>query len=204
MKDILVLLNFLSRNARYLVSSGGICQPKLGSHASFCLWYIWVSLVQASFKLCWGCNGEKSGQHKHEIVSFERGNITTAERSSKQVQLLKFAFHSYTTHTMFYYMSFMLIVFIFLCFAVKLYNVIFNIFVAQLTILCVAIEIFVFFRYYWNGNLHHKLCLYWQNQTQSLSVLYVLKWSGVFAYTGSIIVYVVWKVYISLYVGILY
>ncbi|KAJ0978771.1 hypothetical protein J5N97_014245 [Dioscorea zingiberensis] len=42
---------------------------------------------KASFKLCWGCNGEKSGQHKHEIVSFERGNITTAERSSKQILL---------------------------------------------------------------------------------------------------------------------
>lgn len=42
---------------------------------------------KASFKLCWGCNGEKSGQHKHDIVSFEKGNITTAERSSKQILL---------------------------------------------------------------------------------------------------------------------
>ncbi|KAF8403775.1 hypothetical protein HHK36_011880 [Tetracentron sinense] len=42
---------------------------------------------KASFKLSWGCNGEKSGQHKHDIVSFERGNITTAERSSKQISL---------------------------------------------------------------------------------------------------------------------
>ncbi|KAK9125228.1 hypothetical protein Scep_014074 [Stephania cephalantha] len=40
---------------------------------------------KASFRLCWGCNG--SGQHKHDIVSFERGNITTAERSSKQISL---------------------------------------------------------------------------------------------------------------------
>lgn len=44
-------------------------------------------LRQASFKLSWGCNGEKNGQHKHDIVSFERGNITTAARSSKQVIL---------------------------------------------------------------------------------------------------------------------
>ncbi|KAF9592584.1 hypothetical protein IFM89_016035 [Coptis chinensis] len=40
---------------------------------------------KASFRLSWGCNG--SGQHKHDIVSFERGNITTAERSSKQISL---------------------------------------------------------------------------------------------------------------------
>ncbi|XP_026413696.1 probable NAD kinase 1 isoform X3 [Papaver somniferum] len=38
---------------------------------------------KASFRLSWGCNG--SGQHKHDIVSFERGNITTAVRSSKQM-----------------------------------------------------------------------------------------------------------------------
>ncbi|KAG0501142.1 hypothetical protein HPP92_001214 [Vanilla planifolia] len=42
---------------------------------------------KASFKLAWGCNGDKSGQHKLEVVSFERGNITTAERSSKQILL---------------------------------------------------------------------------------------------------------------------
>ena len=45
-------------------------------------------LRQASFKLSWRCKGEQSDQHKHDIVSFERGNITTAERSSKQVLLL--------------------------------------------------------------------------------------------------------------------
>ncbi|KAF6140757.1 hypothetical protein GIB67_035184 [Kingdonia uniflora] len=44
-----------------------------------------VNLRKASFRLSWGCNG--SGQHKHDIVSFERGNITTAERSSKQISL---------------------------------------------------------------------------------------------------------------------
>ncbi|KAM3741205.1 hypothetical protein ACB098_08G157800 [Castanea mollissima] len=42
---------------------------------------------KASFKLSWCCKGEQSDQHKHDIVSFERGNITTAERSSKQISL---------------------------------------------------------------------------------------------------------------------
>ncbi|XP_018507033.1 NAD(H) kinase 1 isoform X2 [Pyrus x bretschneideri] len=42
---------------------------------------------KASFKLSWWCNGDESDQHKHDIVSFERGNITTAERSSKQIAL---------------------------------------------------------------------------------------------------------------------
>jgi NAD+ kinase len=41
---------------------------------------------KASFKLSWGCNGDKNGQHKHDFVSFEKGDITTAERSSKQVR----------------------------------------------------------------------------------------------------------------------
>ncbi|KAL6853912.1 hypothetical protein ACP4OV_019941 [Aristida adscensionis] len=42
---------------------------------------------KASFKLSWGCNGDKNGQHKHEFVSFEKGDITTAERSNKQILL---------------------------------------------------------------------------------------------------------------------
>lgn len=42
---------------------------------------------KASFKLSWCCKGENSDQHKHDVVSFERGNITTAERSSKQISL---------------------------------------------------------------------------------------------------------------------
>ncbi|TXG73273.1 hypothetical protein EZV62_001852 [Acer yangbiense] len=42
---------------------------------------------KASFKLSWRCKGENSDQHKHDIVYFERGNITTAERSSKQISL---------------------------------------------------------------------------------------------------------------------
>ncbi|CAJ1934020.1 unnamed protein product [Sphenostylis stenocarpa] len=43
---------------------------------------------KASFKLSWFCKGEQSDQYKHDIVSFERGNITTAERSSKQEVLM--------------------------------------------------------------------------------------------------------------------
>ncbi|KAH6767668.1 NAD kinase 1 [Perilla frutescens var. hirtella] len=42
---------------------------------------------KASFKLSWYCKGEKSDRHKHDVVSFEKGNITTAERSSKQISL---------------------------------------------------------------------------------------------------------------------
>ncbi|XP_066313372.1 probable NAD kinase 1 [Miscanthus floridulus] len=42
---------------------------------------------KASFKLSWGCNGDKNGQHKHDFVSFEKGDITTAERSNKQILL---------------------------------------------------------------------------------------------------------------------
>ncbi|WZY73102.1 hypothetical protein YC2023_011955 [Brassica napus] len=40
---------------------------------------------KASFKLSWGCKGQANDQHKKDIVSFESGNITTADRSSKQV-----------------------------------------------------------------------------------------------------------------------
>ncbi|XP_031495053.1 putative NAD kinase 3 isoform X1 [Nymphaea colorata] len=42
---------------------------------------------KASFKLAWGCNGDRNGQHRHDIVSFDKGDITTAERSSKQIAL---------------------------------------------------------------------------------------------------------------------
>ncbi|CAA0805814.1 NAD(H) kinase 1 [Striga hermonthica] len=44
-------------------------------------------MKKASFKLSWYCKGEKCNRHKHDIVSFEKGNITTAERSSKQISL---------------------------------------------------------------------------------------------------------------------
>ncbi|CAN0901800.1 NAD(H) kinase 1 [Linum grandiflorum] len=42
---------------------------------------------KASFKLSWRCKGDDGDQHKHDIVSFERGNITTAGRTSKQISL---------------------------------------------------------------------------------------------------------------------
>ncbi|GMH11471.1 hypothetical protein Nepgr_013312 [Nepenthes gracilis] len=42
---------------------------------------------KASFKLSWDCKGENCNQYKHDVVSFARGNITTAERSSKQISL---------------------------------------------------------------------------------------------------------------------
>lgn len=38
------------------------------------------------FTLSWG-NADKNTRHKHDVVSFERGNITTAVRSSKQITL---------------------------------------------------------------------------------------------------------------------
>uniref|UniRef100_A0A2N9GNU8 NAD(H) kinase 1 n=1 Tax=Fagus sylvatica TaxID=28930 RepID=A0A2N9GNU8_FAGSY len=43
---------------------------------------------KASFKLAWCCKGEQSDQQKHDIVSFERGNITTTERSNKEILFL--------------------------------------------------------------------------------------------------------------------
>ncbi|KAJ3688006.1 hypothetical protein LUZ61_017170 [Rhynchospora tenuis] len=42
---------------------------------------------KASFRLSWGFNGDKNGQHKHDVVSFEKGDITTASRSNKQILL---------------------------------------------------------------------------------------------------------------------
>nr|CAB3461617.1 unnamed protein product [Digitaria exilis] len=44
---------------------------------------------EAPFRLLWGCDGDKNGQHKRDFVSFEKGDIKTAERSNKQVILLK-------------------------------------------------------------------------------------------------------------------
>ncbi|GAB4835244.1 hypothetical protein Ancab_000153 [Ancistrocladus abbreviatus] len=44
-------------------------------------------MKKASFKLSWNCNGKSCNQYKHDIVSFARGNITAAERSSKQISL---------------------------------------------------------------------------------------------------------------------
>ncbi|XP_043691290.1 probable NAD kinase 1 isoform X2 [Telopea speciosissima] len=50
---------------------------------------------KACFRLQWECNDEKNGQHKHDVVSFESGNITTAARSSKQI-FLKWESHPQT------------------------------------------------------------------------------------------------------------
>ncbi|KAK4786468.1 hypothetical protein SAY86_003157 [Trapa natans] len=45
------------------------------------------TMKKASFKLSWCCNGDQSDRHNHDIVSFEKGNIITASRSSKQISL---------------------------------------------------------------------------------------------------------------------
>ncbi|OQU77930.1 hypothetical protein SORBI_3009G123700 [Sorghum bicolor] len=42
---------------------------------------------KAPFRLLWGCDGDKNGQHKRDFVSFEKGDIKTAERSNKQILL---------------------------------------------------------------------------------------------------------------------
>lgn len=42
---------------------------------------------KVSFTLAWGCDGVKNRHHKHDVVSFESGDITTAVRSSKQIIL---------------------------------------------------------------------------------------------------------------------
>uniref|UniRef100_A0A803PSR1 Uncharacterized protein n=1 Tax=Cannabis sativa TaxID=3483 RepID=A0A803PSR1_CANSA len=42
---------------------------------------------KASFKLSWRVEGEQSEQHKHDIVSFENGNITTTRGRSNQISL---------------------------------------------------------------------------------------------------------------------
>ncbi|KAL8483613.1 hypothetical protein ACS0TY_026341 [Phlomoides rotata] len=42
---------------------------------------------KASFKLSWYRNGETCDHHGHDIVSFEKGDIRTAVRSSKQISL---------------------------------------------------------------------------------------------------------------------
>ena len=41
--------------------------------------------LQALFSLVWGQAGQKNKRHKHDVVSFEAGDITMAIRSNKQV-----------------------------------------------------------------------------------------------------------------------
>lgn len=72
----------------------GICsQQLLRSHSSSSGNISLLSEVQpvaekASFRLVWGCAGKVSPRHKHDVVSFECGNISTASRSSKQITLV--------------------------------------------------------------------------------------------------------------------
>ncbi|PUZ66185.1 hypothetical protein GQ55_3G286700 [Panicum hallii var. hallii] len=42
---------------------------------------------KAPFRLLWGCDGDKNDQHRRDFVSFEKGDIKTAERSNKQILL---------------------------------------------------------------------------------------------------------------------
>ncbi|CAO2837300.1 unnamed protein product [Amaranthus hypochondriacus] len=44
-------------------------------------------LKKASFKLSWNSEGTNGNQYKHDVVSFDRGNISMTERSSKQIFL---------------------------------------------------------------------------------------------------------------------
>lgn len=46
-----------------------------------------MMVKKASFKLSWKSEGKNGNQYKHDIVSFEKGNISTTERSSKQIFL---------------------------------------------------------------------------------------------------------------------
>ncbi|RWW34760.1 hypothetical protein BHE74_00002975 [Ensete ventricosum] len=68
------------RTARYVLAYRLVCRYRTEQDSVH-----WLS---------WGCNGDKSGQQKHEVVSFERGDITTAERSIQI--LLKWETHPQT------------------------------------------------------------------------------------------------------------
>lgn len=74
---------FICRNGLFMLTCWNIISAM---NSQIISWHP-CFLRQASFKLSWWCKGDQSDQHKHDIVSFERGNITTAERSSKQVYL---------------------------------------------------------------------------------------------------------------------
>ncbi|XP_078178879.1 NAD kinase 1 [Carex rostrata] len=68
----------------------GICSHQiLGDEASGPIANSAFKMVtrKASFRLSWGYNGEQNGRHKHDVVSFEQGDITTASRSNKQILL---------------------------------------------------------------------------------------------------------------------
>ncbi|XP_052187378.1 NAD(H) kinase 1-like isoform X2 [Diospyros lotus] len=94
MKDNLagqpVLLNQASEEPERCCGNHGICSYEVlkdGEPNFDCDSNMVRMMKKALFKLSWCCKGENDDQQKHEVVSFERGNITTAERSSKQISL---------------------------------------------------------------------------------------------------------------------
>ncbi|KAL5995245.1 hypothetical protein ACLOJK_025303 [Asimina triloba] len=88
--DLSKLLNLANEQTERCCGAHGICSDEILRVDST------SSDSKARFSLAWGCDGEMNGQHKHDIVSFERGNITTAARSSKQVKLYKWG--GYVVH----------------------------------------------------------------------------------------------------------
>ncbi|KAA8549782.1 hypothetical protein F0562_001466 [Nyssa sinensis] len=89
-EDQPVLLNQASEQSEKCCGKNGICSHEvLRDGEPYCNSSVVQNKImrKASFKLSWCCKGEKSDQHKRDVVSFERGNITTAERSSKQIAL---------------------------------------------------------------------------------------------------------------------
>lgn len=82
--------NEANENSEGGCTENGICSHEVLDDGESCLGSKAAHnkmIRKASFKLAWCCKGENSDQHKHDIVSFERGNIATAERSSKQIAL---------------------------------------------------------------------------------------------------------------------
>lgn len=73
----------------------GICTQQLLRHnansfssiQSECLMDEEDSGKKALFSLVWGQAGQKNKRHKHDVVSFEAGDITMAIRSNKQIML---------------------------------------------------------------------------------------------------------------------
>ncbi|CAK9183470.1 unnamed protein product [Ilex paraguariensis] len=86
--DQLLLLNEAGEQSERCCGKHGICSHEVLRDGESDSNPIQNKIVRkASFKLSWCCKGEKSDQHRHDVVSFEKGNITTAERSSNQISL---------------------------------------------------------------------------------------------------------------------
>ncbi|XP_021911200.1 NAD(H) kinase 1-like [Carica papaya] len=95
--------NEANENSEGGCTENGICSHEVLDDGESCLGSKAAHnkmIRKASFKLAWCCKGENSDQHKHDIVSFERGNIATAERSSKQVFLVLFTYRSLIATTL--------------------------------------------------------------------------------------------------------